>query len=74
MSKENDVYLDTVSRMEPDIHKVDPGAFYASAAISLKRIAESLEFFRVIATMAIEQGEETDSDVSAVAKKLREEG
>lgn len=37
------VYLDTVSRLEPNIGMIDEGAFYASAAISLKRIADTLE-------------------------------
>lgn len=36
-------YIDTVARLEPDIAMVDASAFYASAAISLKRIADSLE-------------------------------
>jgi len=35
-----DGYLATITRLEPDIHMIDPGAFYASAAISLKRIAD----------------------------------
>ncbi len=39
----NDAYLNTISRLEPDIAMIDPGAFSASAAISLKRIADSLE-------------------------------
>lgn len=38
-----DAYLDTVRRLEPEISPVDPGAYYASAAISLKRIADALE-------------------------------
>lgn len=38
-------YLDTVGRLEPDIHPVDASAFYASAAISLRRIADSIEEF-----------------------------
>lgn len=38
-----DAYLDTVRRLEPKIAPVDPGAYYASAAISLKRIADALE-------------------------------
>lgn len=38
-----DAYLDTVARLEPDIHMIDASAFYASAAISLKRIADALE-------------------------------
>lgn len=38
-----DGYLGTVGRLEPDIHPIDASAFYASAAISLKRIADALE-------------------------------
>lgn len=38
-----DGYLDTVKRLEPEIHMTDASAFYASAAISLKRIADALE-------------------------------
>lgn len=36
-------YMDTVRRLEPDIHSIDAGAGYASIAISLKRIADALE-------------------------------
>lgn len=36
-------YTATVGRLEPDISMIDPGAFYASAAISLKRIADALD-------------------------------
>ena len=36
-------YLGTVLRMEDHISPVDAAAFYASAAISLKRIADLLE-------------------------------
>lgn len=39
----HDEYLETVNRLEQNIHMVDAGAYYASAAISLKRIADSLE-------------------------------
>lgn len=35
-----DEYLATLARLEPDIHPVDASAFYASAAISLKRLAD----------------------------------
>ncbi len=38
-----EAYLATVESLEPDIHQIDSGAFYASAAISLKRIADALE-------------------------------
>lgn len=36
-------YLDTLARMEQDIAAVDAVAFYASAAISLRRIADALQ-------------------------------
>lgn len=43
MTTEPNVYLDTIARLEPEIAMIDAGAYYASAAISLKRIADSLE-------------------------------
>lgn len=36
-------YLETIRKIEPDIAMIDAGAFYASAAVSLKRIADALE-------------------------------
>lgn len=36
-------YAETVDRLEPDIAPIDASAFYASAAISLRRIADALE-------------------------------
>jgi len=39
---EPDVYLKTIERLEPEIAHIDASAYYASAAISLKRIADSL--------------------------------
>lgn len=39
----NEGYAATVDSIEPNINPIDPGAFYASAAISLKRIADALE-------------------------------
>ena len=36
-----DGYLQTIHRLEPDIHPVDASAFYASASISLKRLADT---------------------------------
>lgn len=35
-------YLATVESLEPDIHPIDASAYYASAAISLKRIADRM--------------------------------
>lgn len=49
-------YLATVARIEPDIHMVDAGALYASAAISLKRIADAAE----IIAKAVERMENDD--------------
>jgi hypothetical protein len=40
-------YAATVESMEPDISPVDASAFYASAAISLKRIADAADLFAV---------------------------
>lgn len=38
----SDGYLATIARLEPDIAMIDAGAYYASAAISLKRTADAL--------------------------------
>lgn len=43
MKRDVEGYTNTLDRMEPDIHHIDASAFYASAAISLKRIADVLE-------------------------------
>lgn len=40
-TKEVNVYLATVARLEPDIAMIDTGAGLASIAISLKRIADA---------------------------------
>lgn len=42
-AKRVDAYLDTISRIEPDVAMIDASAFYASAAISLKRSADAAE-------------------------------
>lgn len=44
-----DVYLGTVERLEPSIHPIDEGGGWASVAISLKRIADSLELLSALA-------------------------
>ncbi len=50
-------YLETVARMEPDVTPIDAAAFYASAAISLKRIADSLdEIARVMPLLVNNRG------------------
>lgn len=45
MSVKDDVdsYLETIDRLEADVHATDPGAYGTSIAISLKRIADVLE-------------------------------
>jgi len=44
LSKDNfENYVATIESIEPDISPIDATAFYASAAISLKRIADALE-------------------------------
>ena len=47
-SQYNQVYLDTVNRLEPEIAMIDTGAGLASIAISLKRIADILEEILII--------------------------
>lgn len=39
--KRADAYLDTVKRLEPNITQIDADTYYASAAISLKRLADN---------------------------------
>ena len=41
-----DAYLDTIVRLEPDITMIDRDGALASIAISLKRIADSLDQIR----------------------------
>lgn len=38
----NDGYLNTVKRLEPEIHPIDTAAALASISISLKRIVDAL--------------------------------
>ena len=41
--KSLEAYMETIIRIERDVAMIDAGAFYASAAISLRRIADALE-------------------------------
>lgn len=41
MTKDN-AYLETITKIEPDIAMIDAGAGWASIAVSLKRIADAL--------------------------------
>lgn len=40
-------YAATIDSIEPDVHPIDDSAFYASAAISLKRIADVADLFAI---------------------------
>lgn len=40
--EKGNAYSQTIKRLEPEIAPIDAAAFYASAAISLKRIADVL--------------------------------
>lgn len=55
-------YLETIARVEPEIAMIDPGAFYASAAISLKRIADAVEAYTRLTAHAIRINEVADND------------
>jgi hypothetical protein len=39
----SEAYLATIDRIEPEVAPIDAAAFYASAAISLRRIADAAE-------------------------------
>lgn len=56
MRRDGDAYMNTVDRLEPDIHPIDASAFYASAAISLRRIADNsdklITHTRIVALIA----------------------
>lgn len=39
----NDLFSAMIESIEPDLHAIDASTFYASAAISLKRIADAAE-------------------------------
>lgn len=45
-------YLDTIARMEPDIAMIDAAAGWASIAVSLKRIADTLERLEILLLIA----------------------
>ena len=52
MIDRRDYYGETLDRIEPDIAMIDAGTYYASAAISLHRIANYIGFFRNAAIIA----------------------
>ena len=62
-----EAYLATVERIEPDVAPIDAAAFYASAAISLRRIADAAEAIAgaVVVVVARMQEEADDEDDKA---------
>lgn len=52
----DNAYQDTVKRMEPDIAMIDAAAGWASIAISLKRIADVMEWARARAEEDMNNG------------------
>lgn len=61
-----DAYLATVDSIEPDIHAIDASAFYASAAISLKRIADVADLFAI---SLLTDHAKKDADMAAWARR-----
>lgn len=55
-------YTATVESIEPTIWAIDASAFYASAAISLKRIADAMEARNRLLALDIQQREVSDND------------
>lgn len=49
----HDIYMKTIDRMEPAISAVDAAAYYASAAISLRRIADTLRLILWAVILAV---------------------
>lgn len=64
-------YLATIESMEPDISAVDASAFYASAAILLKRIADVAELF---AMMLLTDYARKDADMADMADWAKRHG
>lgn len=62
----NEGYSATIDSIEPDINPIDASAFYASAAISLKRIADVAE---LVAISLITDYREKDADMQQWAHR-----
>ncbi len=76
MGKKEDVddYLATIARMEPDIHMIDASAFYASVAISLKRIADEFEKLNAFLVIGVEKAADLSDALVALRKAQEKEG
>jgi hypothetical protein len=59
-------YLATLDSIEPNIHPIDASTFYASAAISLKRIADAMELFTI---SLIKDHKEKERDMQSWAER-----
>lgn len=68
-------YLATVDRLEPDIHMIDAGTFYASMAISARRQADAAEQQAAVITEYIAYLRKRDERrYGEFEDKLRREG
>lgn len=72
MQRDGGAYLETLDRMEPDIHMIDAGAGWASIAISLKRIADELNVANKLE--ALRQHSDAIVDSQKHAQWLRDHG
>lgn len=70
--RDGNVYLQTIDRLEPDIHMIDTGAGWASAAISLKRIADELNVANRLE--ALRQHSDAIVDAEKQVQWLRDHG
>lgn len=59
-------YIATIDSIEPNIHSIGTAAFYASAAISLKRIADVADLF---ALSLLKDYKEKDDGIQAWAHR-----
>lgn len=51
MIDDRDYYQETLGRMEPDIAAIDAAAGWASCSVSLKRIADTMVWARLVITV-----------------------
>lgn len=66
MRESPEAYLATVERIERDIAPIDAPAFYASAAISLRRIADAAEAIAgALVVVVARMQDEADDDEAA---------
>ncbi len=65
-------YMETVGRLEPDITPIDHDAAMASIAISLKRLADVLDEFGLLAEAFLRQtAADAGQDYETIKEQLR---